>query len=153
MSTPIAKARIVALCYAILAAMYLTVVAVLVNSIWLGSLSRLWLDAQNLSSTLIVLFGLFSVHASMSLLSLTYTRRGPRWRLTILAAAICLFISACYRAVSMAVVWFRGPWEQPVPQLIVPANALLVFGYGACAWILWQIHATSNKRLERAGNG
>ncbi len=74
MSTPISMSRSIALSYAILAAMYLGIIAILANSLCVGSLRRLWQDAHEFSSTLVLLFALFAIHAAMSVLSLRYTR-------------------------------------------------------------------------------
>jgi hypothetical protein len=126
--------------------MYLGIVAVLVNSIWAGSLRRLWADARYFASTISLMLALFAIHAAMSGLSVRYVGRTPRLRVCTLAIAAVLFLAACARAISLLIVWLRGPWTEFVSQLVVPATAGLAFGYGFCAWTLWRIH-TSTSRL------
>ena len=149
MSTPLSKSRAVSLAYAILATMYLGIFAILANALWRGSLRELWIDLrQNVSDTILPMSGLFAIHAIMSALCFNYSNRRAIWRLAILGVALLLMGVASYRALSMLMVWLRGPWRYPIPQLIVPASFLLATGYGLCVWILWRIHMTANRRIE-----
>jgi hypothetical protein len=149
MSTPASVSRSIALTYAILAAMYLAIIAVLGNSLWVDSLRRLWQDAREFSNTLVLLLALFAIHAAMSVLSLRFTRLGSGWRLITLGASACLLAVACFRAAALLIAWFRGRWEQAMPLYIIPASIVLVVGYAVCTWYLSRIHATANQRLER----
>ena len=145
MSTPQSKARAVAICYAMLGAMYLGIVAVLINSIWAGSFRRLWEDSRYFVGTISLMLALFAIHAAMSAISARYANRGPRLRVCILAVAITLFVTACIRTILSLLAWLRGPWTEFVSPLIVPVHGALAFSYGYCAWVLWRIHASTNQ--------
>jgi hypothetical protein len=142
------KSRIVAICYAILGAMYLGIVAVLVNLIWAGSLSRLWADGRYFGGTVGLMLTLFAIHAAMSAFSVRYAARATRLRVCILAIAIVLFLASCVRTLSSLVIWLKGSWTEFTPQLIVPANAALAFSYGFCAWTLWRLHTRNSQSLN-----
>lgn len=148
MTTLSSKAHAVAVCYGILAAMYLGIFAIVVDANWSGSVGQLWIDLEQQSHVVLPLLALLVLHTVLSGATLQYSRHSPRARLAILGIAVLLFGLAVYR-----VVYAETDWRVLLSQPSLAATSLLAFGYGICVWILWRIHATANNALERTRDG
>jgi hypothetical protein len=146
----VARSTQVALAYAILGLGYVVMLVILLDTIWAGSLMRLWQDVRDFrSSVLLLAVPMLTIFVTAALLY-RYECRGRSVRLLAVALAAGLFVVSSIGAIQVFRLWQRGLLPDVAPSGMVWMRAIGALIYGWLAFEVLRLWRASNNRFERS---
>jgi hypothetical protein len=148
-STPLSRARTVALTYALLSAMYVAMICLLASSIWTGSWLRLRYDLfeapYGVGGSVVAVA---AANALMAVLMFWYLTLSRSLRVLTLMLSVAFSVMALASAASA--VLHRYAIDAPVSiPLLLTAKGLLALGYCLCTYSIYRLGSVASNNRWR----
>jgi hypothetical protein len=136
----------VALAYVILGLGYVGMLAVLLNALWAGSLTRLWQDISAFPSSVLPLAVGLLVNFVAAAIIYRYERHSRNVRWLGMLVAVALFVVSSIGAIQVFRLWQRGPLPEGVPPEAVWVRPIGALIYGWLGFEVMRLLRASNNR-------
>jgi hypothetical protein len=138
----------VALVYVVLGLGYVGMLMILLNTIWAGSLMRLWQDAWSFAPSIQLFLAAMLINFVAAVMIHRYERQGRTIRFLGVLVAVGIFVVSAIGAIQVFELWQKGLLTDVVPPETVWVRSIGALIYGWLAAEVVRLARASTNRHE-----